>query len=306
MKNQQGTTVHYLIVMVATLLWGVNIVSLKVLVSSFAPVTMTAFRIFTAGLVLTFGLLLWKQGKKMSKSEWIYVSLGGVLGVFAHHLFLAIGLTTINASTAVLLLGLVPVATALYSVLFLKERFTTWKIVGMGLAFIGVLFVQGGITQIGKGSIFLLIAVLVQALSFLFIRKASETMQALQVTTISLLFGAMLLFLFSLYIEPQGIRTMMSGNLTIYSIFLFSAIASTAAGQFLFNLSISRIGPSKSALFLNFVPFFGVLSSALLLNEMIRWYQWCGFVFIVLGVLFGTGYVERSIIKSVKRTKKMA
>ncbi|MDQ0205990.1 DMT family transporter [Alkalicoccobacillus murimartini] len=306
MNHQKASTIHYVGVMGATVLWGVNIVLLKVLVESFAPVTMTAFRILTAGLVLAGIAIAWKQTRKLTKREWSYVLAAGVLGVFAHHLFLSIGLLRIPASTAVLLLGLVPVVTAVCSGIFLRETFTWWKIGGIGLAFVGVLFVQGGGTHFGQGTVYLLIAVLVQAISFIFVRKASETLSAIQVTMISLVAGAIMLFIASLRIEPDGISTLGSGSTLLYSIFLFSAIGSTAAGQLLFNLSIGRIGPSKSALFLNFVPFFGLASSAIFLKEVIYWYQWCGFLFIVMGVLFGTGYVERSLLRHHHQSKKTA
>ncbi|MEK4564933.1 DMT family transporter [Alkalihalobacillus sp. FSL R5-0424] len=291
--GKQGLLIHYLLVMVATLLWGVNIVCLKILVTSFTPVTMTAFRIGTAGLVLFIALVFIRKAKKLSRLEWGYVIAGGGLGVFAHHLFLAFGLQSVQASTAVLLLGLVPVATAICSIIFLKESFTKWTFLGIGLAFLGVLFVQGGIGQFGTGSVYILIAVLVQAVSFLFIRKASETMNPLQVTTFTLLIGAIVLFICSFTLEPSGIERFATGSPALYAIFFFSAICSTAAGQLLFNASISRIGASKSAIFLNFVPFFGVVCSAIFLNESIVWYQWCGFVLIVAGVLFGTGYIEQ-------------
>ncbi|MFK3936349.1 DMT family transporter [Alkalihalobacillus sp. NPDC078783] len=304
---KQGLLLHYVLVMVATLLWGVNIVCLKILVTSFTPVTMTAFRIGTAGLVLLLALILMKKAKRLSRIEWCYVLAGGGLGVFAHHLFLAYGLQSVQASTAVLLLGLVPVATAICSILFLKESFTKGTFLGIGLAFLGVLFVQGGIGQFGTGSVYILIAVLVQAVSFLFIRKASETLNALQVTTFTLLIGAFILVICSFTTEPSGFERMTMGTPTLYAIFFFSAICSTAAGQLLFNVSISRIGASKSAIFLNFVPFFGVVCSAIILNETIVWYQWWGFVLIVAGVLFGTGYVEqlKYSAKEKRQTKSL-
>ncbi|TSB46980.1 DMT family transporter [Alkalicoccobacillus porphyridii] len=305
MKQPLTSFYHYFAVCIATVLWGVNIVSLKLLVTSFSPVTMTAFRILTAGLFLAGILLLNRKNKRLTRSEWYFILSGGALGVFAHHLFLSIGLTTINASTAVLILGLVPVVTAICSHIFLRESFSLWNVIGISLAFIGVLFVQGGVMEMTTGTMYLLVAVVVQAVSFLFVRKASETVSSIQITAYTLIAGAIMLFLTSMVMEPSGVHSMLVGNISLYSIFLFSAIASTACGQLLFNVSIRHVGPSKSALFLNFVPFFGLVFSYFLLNEVIYWYQWCGFVLIVSGVLFGTGYIEKVWFKS-KRVKRMA
>jgi EamA domain-containing membrane protein RarD len=64
-----------------------------------------------------------------------------------------------------------------------------------------------------------------------------------------------------------------------------------------FNAAIQQIGAGQTAIFNNFVPFFGLLFAVLFLNETITTYQLIGFLFIVAGVLFGTGYIERQWIK---------
>lgn len=72
-----------------------------------------------------------------------------------------------------------------------------------------------------------------------------------------------------------------------------SGIVSTGVGYIVFNAAIQQIGAGQTAIFNNFVPFFGLVFSALFLNETITTSQLFGFVFIVAGVLFGTGYTEK-------------
>ena len=60
-----------------------------------------------------------------------------------------------------------------------------------------------------------------------------------------------------------------------------------------FNAAIEKGGAGQTFIFNNFVPFFGLVFSALFLSETITTPQLIGFVFIVAGVLFGTGYMER-------------
>lgn len=75
----------------------------------------------------------------------------------------------------------------------------------------------------------------------------------------------------------------------------------TGVGYIVFNAAIQQIGAGQTAIFNNFVPFFGLVFSALFLNETITASQLIGFVFIVAGVLFGTGYIEKLRDKKHKR-----
>lgn len=80
-------------------------------------------------------------------------------------------------------------------------------------------------------------------------------------------------------------------------VFLFSGIVATGIGFIIFNGSIQHIGAGNTVFFNNLVPLFGLVFSALLLNDVINLVQMSGFIFIVLGVLFGTGYIETKIFK---------
>ncbi|WP_250129862.1 EamA family transporter [Jeotgalicoccus sp. WY2] len=64
----------------------------------------------------------------------------------------------------------------------------------------------------------------------------------------------------------------------------------TGFGYIIYNSAIQQIGAGQTVIFNNFVPFFGVVFSVIFLNEMITASQVIGFIFVVIGVLFGTGY----------------
>ncbi len=288
------------------IIWGLNVVMLKVLVETFPPQTMTALRIFTAGIVTMLIVLFGRSFRALTKQEWIYSLLAMVFGVMLHHTFLAQGLTMINASNTVLILGLLPLTTALFAVMFLGDSLTKWRVLGIGLALTGVFFIQGGTgtLTVRAGEVYVFLAMLVQAISFVFIKKATITLDSRQMTGMMLVIGSVGLLLASFFIEPNGMNSMMDAPPFIYLIFFFSAIVATAIGHFVFNASIQKIGAGQTAIFNNFVPFFGLVFSAIFLNETIHYYQLIGFLFIVAGVLFGTGYVERYWVSKVPQHGK--
>src|SRR5699024_3699385 len=107
----------------------------------------------------------------------------------------------------------------------------------------------GGAIGIRLGEVYVFIAMLVQAVSFIYIKKLSETLESIQITAYMLLFGSFGLFFVSLFIEPGRMGEMLHAPVFHYIIFLFSAILATAVVHVIFNGAIQRIGAGQAAIF---------------------------------------------------------
>ncbi|WP_270180682.1 DMT family transporter [Alkalihalobacillus sp. CinArs1] len=277
-------------------IWGFNVVAIKLLVNTFTPVMIQSIRIFTAGLVVLAVVLIGKDLRKISFKEAGYISAGAITGVVCHHSFLALGLTSTTASNAGLILGLVPLMTAFFAVLFLKDKMTFTKGAGILLALVGVSFVVlSGHNQPGSvssGDFLVFLSVVTQAISFIFIKKGTETMGPRLMTGWMLLVGSSTLFIIALVIEPSGVGTLTQSQWPIWSVFAASAIFATGLGHMFYNKAISHIGPGEVAIFNNLTPFFALIGSAIFLGEQIGLSQIVGFVLIVCGVMLGNGTVQ--------------
>ena len=298
--KERGLIFTYGLVFFITAIWGLNVVFLKVLVENMPAQTMTAFRIMIAGVTALIIVLFTKELRRLTKREWTFTILGMIFGVMAHHLFLALGLQSIPASNASLILALVPIATAVLGVIFLGEKLTKARITGFVLALFGVFLIQGATVDafslsIGEGMLF--ISMFAQAISFIFIKKATATLDSKAVTTVMYLSGSLGLLILALVMEPSGLEGMAEASVGVYAVLFMSGIVATGIGHMVFNSAIQKIGASKTAIFNNFVPFFGVIFSVIFLKEVININQIIGFVFIVTGVLFGTGYIQRVLKK---------
>lgn len=156
-------------------LWGFNVIAIKVIVGQFAAVTITSFRIFLAAVIVY--LILWarKQIRLPKKQEFLYIILISVTGVAAHHFFLSVGLTQTTASNSGLLLGTVPLFTSILASKLLEDKLSVMRIIGIVFGLSGVAFVIlvgniDGLT-LNIGDIYIFLAVLSQALSFIYIKK---------------------------------------------------------------------------------------------------------------------------------------
>lgn len=293
--KQNKNMLIYLLVFIIMVLWGLNIVILKLLVTELPPATMTAFRIMIAGITTLCILILTRSFRRMTKQEWIYTLLGTLFGVVLHHSLLAISLTMIDASSAALILALVPLTTVILAIFFLGEKLTGARFLGIFLALIGVFFIQGeSFTSFhfSLGEVLIFTSMLVQAISFIFIKKATATIDSKQITTMMFLTGSIGLVILSFIIEPGSFSQMFTASPFIYVLFIFSGMVVTGFGYIIYNSAIQQIGAGQTVIFNNFVPFFGVVFSVIFLNEMITVSQVIGFIFVVIGVLFGTGYIE--------------
>lgn len=289
--------------------WGFNVVATKVLVTNFMPVTMTSARIFVAGILVFIILSTMKKVRPLTKKEYIFVFIGSLLNVVGHHYFLSVGLMQTSASNGGLILGTGPLLTAIMAFLFLGNRLTWIRVMGILLGIIGISFVvlQGsdGLSGVSTGDLYIFLSILSQALSFIIISKVSKTLDPRLMTGYMLVIGSVILFSISLFLEPAGISSLInqqSGK--VWAIFFASSIIATALGQMLYNYAIGKVGPGEASIFINLNPFFALVGAALFLGERIGLTHAVGFIFILFGVVFGSGALEE--ILRTQREKRSA
>jgi drug/metabolite transporter (DMT)-like permease len=287
------------------LMWGMNVSALKVIVENFMPITITAFRIFTAGLVVFIILAFTKIVRLPKNKEWFYIAGGALFSVVLHHYFLASGLTMTSAANTGLILGMGPVLTVIFATLILKRKPSKLQITGFILGFIGVSFTvlsgSGGINSVNLGDFYILLSILSQALSFIVIKQAADMMDPRLFTGYMLLFGSIILFLISLWTEPGGLASLSNVDGTVWLVFLFSAVIATGVGHMAYNYAINQLGPAETSIFLNLNTFFSILGAAIFLNEAILFSHFIGLVFIVSGVIFGSGGLEAWMLERKRK-----
>jgi len=285
--------------------WGANVPLLKYMVETVPPVTLTAFRILTAGLVVL--LILWQMKllRKPTAKEWKYILLGALTNVVAHHYFLNMGLSITSATHGGLILGTGPMLTAISAAIILRyfPSKIQWLGLVLGLSGVAVSILIGSETMgANLGDLFVFLAIFVQVLSFMIVSKAAETLDPRLLTVYMLFIGGLILVVISLIQEPGAIQEFTTTTPTFWVIFLASAIVSTAIGHLIYNYAIGKAGATKAAIFMNLNPLFSLILSALFLGEVLRLNHFLGLTLIVAGVMFGSGAAE-DLWKKRKQTQ---
>lgn len=286
----------YLSLFLVMVIWGLNVIATKLLVTSFMPATMTALRIFAAGVGVFMILFCLRLVRKPSKKEFLYILICSLFNVVGHHYFLSIGLKGTSASNGGLILGMGPILTTILAFLFLKAKVTILSFCGILIGFIGISFIvfQDGesLQGISLGDFHIFLSIFLQTISFIMIKKASSTLDPRLMTGYMLIIGSFILFIISLIIEPSGLQSMGSGSFEMWMIFFASAFLATSVGHTIYNYAIGKVGASETAIFINLSPFFSLVGAALFLGEVISTTQVIGFIFIIFGVILGTGVFD--------------
>ena len=137
----------------AAIVWGASFIATKIVLADISPITIVWLRFAMGIIVLGVAVALRRQFAWLNRNEWGYFALLGFLGITFHQWLQSNGLKTSEASTMAWIVATTPVFMALLGWLILKEKLSGIKILGIGLAFIGVLLVvsHGNIASISIG-----------------------------------------------------------------------------------------------------------------------------------------------------------
>ncbi|MHA6251221.1 DMT family transporter [Oceanobacillus sp. CAU 1775] len=286
----------YLLLLFVMMLWGFNLSALKVLVTNIDPVLLTAVRIAVAGvsvIIITFFLGIFRFPTKKEFKTILYIS---IFNVMFHHVLLAQGLTTTSGVNAGLILGAAPLVTMMLSIIILKDYLSRLRVLGFILGFTGIIITtfvgSGGMSSIAIGDVYIGLAVLTQAFSFILISKLNPSFDPRLLTGFMLLVGSIAIFIYSLITDVNFGQLSTLFDWKLGSLFLFSAVLCTAFGHMVYNFSVKEIGPAESAVFINLNTFFGLLGVAIFLGEPILFNHIIGLALILIGVFVGTGALE--------------
>ncbi|WP_241536079.1 DMT family transporter [Indiicoccus explosivorum] len=286
----------YLALTAVMVLWGFNVSIIKLLVEYLPPVTITAFRIMTAGVVVFIILGFMGLIRRPTLRESGFIVAGSLLSVVAHHYFIALGLERTTAANGGLILGLGPLLTAFLAMAILRQTPSVLRSIGflLGAAGVSITVLTGseGLAGMGLGDLYVFLSILSQALSFIVISKAARTLDPRLLTGYMLIIGSSILLLIGLRLEPGRITEFGDAPWFIWFAFIVSAIFATAVGHMTYNHMIGKVGVTETAIFLNLNTFFSLVGAAVILGEDLLPAHFAGFIFIVTGVLLGSGAAE--------------
>jgi drug/metabolite transporter (DMT)-like permease len=296
----------YAVAVLTSFIFGFSFMFTKGALDYATPHQLLAFRFFTAALVLTV-----LRALRIVKTNFKNRPLGGVLLLalvqpVLYFTFETTGVNLTTSSEAGLMIALIPVFVTILAILTLKEIPRPLQAVSIITSVVGVGFIVlggGKITTSGQtfGLVALLGAVLSAAVFNILSRWLSRQFRPVELTYVMMWVGALffggLAFLESLSSpDPLVVLTVLQVK-AVWSAVLYLGILSSVVAFFGMNYYISKLGPSRSAVFANLSTVVSVAAGICFRGEPFYWYHLVGGALILIGVWGTNRFARQSVPK---------
>jgi drug/metabolite transporter (DMT)-like permease len=204
---------------------------------------------------------------------WLRLAAMGFFGVFLYNISFFTGLKTVPSGRASLMASLQPSVVFLFSMLVWGEKATWRKVAGLALSLAGaaVVLTQGEPARlftrgIGTGDGWILLTVVAWVSYTLIGRGVSAKMETLAATAYGTWLGTGMLAVYALV---SGMGPVDLGRPSFWILSAYLGLAGTTLAFVFYLRGIAELGAARASIFINLVPVFSVLSSALYLGEAV-------------------------------------
>jgi len=280
----------YTLLVFASLSWAGSFIAVRLTYQEISPFMLGFLRFVIATPVMFLILLFFKKPLFLSIKKLPQLIVLALTGVTLLYMFQFTGVSLTNASTGGVLINTNVLFISLFSALFLHERFTKLKLVGIVISFIGVIFVFLG--QMSNetiaysesfllGSILVILSALCWAVYSIVGKNLLEKEDPLVVNAHAFLLGT-LFFIPFVYSDMSAVVSNIStsGIIAVLYLGLFCSVFAYIAWYF----ALSKSEAAESAVFLNLIPLFTILLS-MFIGEFPTPLFLLGAGFIVAGLL---------------------
>jgi drug/metabolite transporter (DMT)-like permease len=274
------------------LFWAINFHMAKIALKFYSPMAVAAIRFFF-GVMILFPIM-WMQFRsfkiptKFSRTDWWNIFLTGFFGFFLTIYFFNKGLTTTSAINSSLIIATSTIITAILAFMLMGKKLVKlqWFAILISLLGVAIILVKGNLIElldlkIAEGDFYILMMAIVFSLSQVIIEKKLSHLNSIITTSFASLV-ALILFILSSF--PELISTEIPLDFTFWGSILFMGILGTGIAYAFFYKGVVVLGATKSALYMNLIPLFTVLT-AFPFGEIVTPIQLVGGTVIIFGLL---------------------
>ncbi|MFW9940729.1 MAG: DMT family transporter [Candidatus Thorarchaeota archaeon] len=321
--------IAYILLILTAIIWGGTwplgrwLVNKDVGGETIPPLMIAVIRYFLA-IGCFFLILKYKEGSlnwKFAKENWKILTIMGFLSVTIYQIGYLIGEIFTAASDASIMVATNAVWVVILSSIFLKTESFTWKkFFGTILAFTAIVIVVGfspneDVSNRILGDILVLMAALAYATytvtSRFFLNKTHDRPESYQPSSLWILtwvsfFGFLSTTPIALLISPEYLNPLeyLSVPVRIWFGIAYLAFLSTVGAYTFYLEGVKRLSASRAAIFQTLVPLFGVILSAVFLQEQFDIFIYpFSLLFVILGIILVNR--KTSLNKKEKKEKNL-
>lgn len=276
-----------LLLVLVMVLWGGSFIASKWGLEGLYPVELATLRFAIAApvlLVLTL-LLEGRRAFRIARRDLPVLVVMALTGVTLQYIVQFVGMTYTSVTNTALLINMGTFFVILPSALFLKEKLTPDNLLGVFIAFLGAVLVatRGALSfspNLVGDSLIVVCAVMWAVYILIGNRLAGKYSVLAQLNYIFIIgfLGLIPAYLATPHHALSGIST------TTWECLLYLAVVCSVVAYFVFNDSIIRLGPSRTAIYQYLEPFFAIIFAIALLGEPLTVVIAVGALFIITGI----------------------
>lgn len=269
-------------------LWGASFLFMRMGAAEFGPVALSAVRVAGAALFL-LPLLRWRGQFGVLRQHWRPIAVVGVLNSALPFLCFSYAALSITAGLAGIFNAAAPLFGAVIAWLWLKDRLSASRVVGLAIGFAGVLWLAWDKASFKPGGsgwaiVACLAATLLYGIGANYTKRYLSGVAPLAVATGSQVAAALMLMLPAAWWWPA--TTPSPGAWTAAALL---ALLCTGIAYLLYFRLIAHIGPANAIAVTFLIPMFAALWGWLFLGEGITAAMVIGCAVILLGTGLATG-----------------
>ncbi|WP_109480141.1 DMT family transporter [Paraburkholderia sp. C35] len=283
-------------------LWGASFLFIRVGVSDFGVAPLMALRVGIGALFLLIVLMARRPLRESAatlRSRALPLLVVGILNSAAPFCLFAYAEITLSAGVTSVINATTPLWGALVAFLWLKDRLSALRSVGLVIGFAGVLMLVWDQIAAPAGTnispattalaaVAALGATLLYGIAASYTKKHLMGVDALTVATGTMIGATIMVLPFAVASWPAVMPSMKAWGSVIAL-----GIACTGIAYMLFFHLISVAGPARTITVTFVIPIFGILWGALFLGERVSMGMLEGSAVILVGTALATGVVNR-------------
>ena len=297
-----GRTVLAASIGLVIIIWAINFIAAKIGLRSLPAMTLASFRVVLAGAVMlpfyvfcsrlpAFAEAAQSRRHQFTPRDiWIFLYMG-FFGVTINQVCFTVGLRFTSVSHAAVIVGMGPIYTLIFAVLFKLERVTWRKAIGMAIALIGiaVLASENGISAHSPsvlGDAITMTGSIGFAMYVVLGKRLAGRYDPLTMTAFSHYAGALIVLPVAIYraVTLGSAEHWRAIAWTGWAALLYMAIFSSAVAYLFYFWLLRYLEASQLSAFTYLLPVVATILGILWLGEKGSWVQVLGGVLALGGV----------------------
>ena len=280
-------TLDYFLLTTLALIWASAFFNIKIATYSYGPITIAFLRILFGAIPVIILCLVKNIKIEAFSKDWMWYASIGIINLVIPFFLIAYGVQKVQSNLAAILMSSTPISATILAHFFVdKEKINFFKIIGIILGFLGILYLFSDNLLITNSNFLSALMILLGStfyviggiLTLKISHKKNEN-----VTASILIWGTLIICPISLFFEqPWTLSPRLDSTLSL----IYLGVFPTGVAWLLRFVILKKNGLVFQSQVAYLIPIFGVILGFLFLDELITSKVLIALVTVILGIYF--------------------